>query len=380
MNTRKRPHINHVIGIHHHVFVVFDHDYRVARVAQLLQRMNQPEVIAVVQPDAWFVENIKYINQLRANLGCQPDALRFASRQCARSAVERQIIQPDIFQKTNPVADFFDHFHCYFSLAVGQAIFQIRKPNTEFGDVELRQLRNILVVDPEKERFFFEAMTVTFGAGSFAYELVGPFLRFLRRIVVFLRINVFDHTLVGHQVIHRNAKWRIFKLNPFVGSEKNGIQSIFRNIFDRCFQVKAEHIAQRLDLPENKRVFMCPKWSNSAILNAFGIIRNNFLQIDFADHAQPVAFGASSLWRVERKIMRRRLVVRNAGGWTHQLSAVIFGHLAVVIENHANTVSVFHGNLQRVTKSFIARLVNQQTVDHNFDEVIFIAIHPHRSF
>ena len=46
--SRFRTYINHVIGTKNHVFIVFDHNDRVANIAQLFQRMNQFVVVSLV--------------------------------------------------------------------------------------------------------------------------------------------------------------------------------------------------------------------------------------------------------------------------------------------------------------------------------------------
>ena len=83
-----RSHINNIIGIQHHVFVVFHHNHRITQVSKLLQRMNQTDVIPLVQSDTGLVEDIKHIHQLTSDLRCQPDTLTFSTRQTPRRTVQ----------------------------------------------------------------------------------------------------------------------------------------------------------------------------------------------------------------------------------------------------------------------------------------------------
>ena len=78
-----------VVGGHHHILVVFYNDDRVSKVAQFFKRGNQPLVIALMQANAWLVEDVKHVNQLRTNLRGEPDALAFATRKRNRLAVKR---------------------------------------------------------------------------------------------------------------------------------------------------------------------------------------------------------------------------------------------------------------------------------------------------
>ncbi len=68
------------------VLVVLDDDQRVAEVAQPDQRLDQPVVVALVQPDARLVEDVEHADQAGADLGRQPDPLRLAAGQRAATA------------------------------------------------------------------------------------------------------------------------------------------------------------------------------------------------------------------------------------------------------------------------------------------------------
>ena len=71
------------------VLVVLDHDQRVAGVAEPDQRLEQPVVVALVQPDRRLVEDVEHADQAGADLGGQPDPLGLAAgqRRDARSSV-----------------------------------------------------------------------------------------------------------------------------------------------------------------------------------------------------------------------------------------------------------------------------------------------------
>ena len=69
------PRSTHVVGGADRLLVVLDHDHRVAQVAQALQRVEQPRVVALVQADGRLVQHVEHAHQARADLGGQPDAL-----------------------------------------------------------------------------------------------------------------------------------------------------------------------------------------------------------------------------------------------------------------------------------------------------------------
>ncbi len=67
--------------------IMFDHDQRIAALAQLRQRRQQDPVVARVQPDRRFVQHIAHALQIGAELRGQPDPLRLPTGQSGRGAV-----------------------------------------------------------------------------------------------------------------------------------------------------------------------------------------------------------------------------------------------------------------------------------------------------
>jgi hypothetical protein len=53
-----RTEVHHVVGRADRLLVVLDHDHRVAQIAQLLERGQQPAVVALMQADRGLIEDI----------------------------------------------------------------------------------------------------------------------------------------------------------------------------------------------------------------------------------------------------------------------------------------------------------------------------------
>jgi hypothetical protein len=81
--------IDHIVGGADGVLVMLDHDHGVAEVAQVLERFQQPVIVALVQADGRLVQHIEHAGQARADLRGQPDALAFAARQRAGGLRDR---------------------------------------------------------------------------------------------------------------------------------------------------------------------------------------------------------------------------------------------------------------------------------------------------
>jgi hypothetical protein len=84
---------------------LIDDDQRVAQVAQPQQRLEQPVVVPLVQPDGRLVEHVQHADQAGPDLGGQPDPLRLSPGQRRGRPVEREVVEPDVEQEAEPRVD-----------------------------------------------------------------------------------------------------------------------------------------------------------------------------------------------------------------------------------------------------------------------------------
>ncbi len=103
--ARARAEIDQVVGRGDDLAVVFDQDQGVAQVAQVLQRRQQAGVVSGMEADRRLVEHVQDAGQAAADLAGQPDSLALASREGGRPPAEREVVEPDIDQELEPVAD-----------------------------------------------------------------------------------------------------------------------------------------------------------------------------------------------------------------------------------------------------------------------------------
>ena len=108
MHASPWAHVDHMIGEPDRLFIVLDHDHRIADVAQMKQRVEQALVVALVQADRGFVEDVHHAHQAGADLAGQTNALRFTARQRVGAAIEREIVESDIDQELQPQLYFLD--------------------------------------------------------------------------------------------------------------------------------------------------------------------------------------------------------------------------------------------------------------------------------
>ena len=120
MLTGAWPEIDQVVGHADRLFVVFDHDDRVAEIAKMMQRPEQRAVVALVQADRRLVEHVQHAGQIGADLRRQPDPLPFAARERGGAAAEREIPHADVVEEREAILDLLEHAAANQRLAVAQ--------------------------------------------------------------------------------------------------------------------------------------------------------------------------------------------------------------------------------------------------------------------
>ena len=93
--ARTRPEVDHMRGAPDGVFIVFKHQPRVALGLEFRQRIEQDAVVARMQTDGRFIEDVADAAQVGAELRGEPDTLRFATRQGRCGTIEREITESD---------------------------------------------------------------------------------------------------------------------------------------------------------------------------------------------------------------------------------------------------------------------------------------------
>ncbi len=101
--------VDDVVGRADGVLVVFDDDEGVAEIPEPEERLDEPLVVPLVQPDRRFVEDVEHAHQTRTDLGGQADPLRFATRQGSGASRQGQVVEADVEQKPQAGAYLFHH-------------------------------------------------------------------------------------------------------------------------------------------------------------------------------------------------------------------------------------------------------------------------------
>ena len=132
VEPRARTEVDHPVGRPDRLLVVLDHDDGVADVAHRDQRVDQLAVVALVEADRGFVEDVEHAHQLRADLRRELDALRLAARERRRAAGEVEVPDPDVVEEAQPVLDLLEDLSGDLPLARGQ--LQVLEEGDDVGD------------------------------------------------------------------------------------------------------------------------------------------------------------------------------------------------------------------------------------------------------
>src|SRR5204862_5560090 len=97
--------VDDVIGGAHDVGVVLDDHDRVTEPAQFFQDTNEAAGVAAVQSDGRLVENVAGADEPRAERRGELNALRFAAGERRGETVQRKVLEPDVVQKFEALAD-----------------------------------------------------------------------------------------------------------------------------------------------------------------------------------------------------------------------------------------------------------------------------------
>src|SRR5204863_4601716 len=89
-------------------FVVLHADERVAEVAETLQCVEEPPVVALMETDRRLVQDVEHTDEPGPDLRCEPDPLRLSPGERPRRPPEREVVEPDVDEEPEPAADLLE--------------------------------------------------------------------------------------------------------------------------------------------------------------------------------------------------------------------------------------------------------------------------------
>ena len=163
-----RADIDNVVGGANSVFIVLNDDHGVAEISQVDQGAKQAFVIALVQADRGLIQYVHHADQARADLAGEADTLRFAAGEGFRRTGERQVVQTDVDEELQAIANLFQNFFSNLRTLAGE--LQVVEEVHRVADAHVRDGRQRGIFHEHVPRFALQAGPFTAGAGTVADE------------------------------------------------------------------------------------------------------------------------------------------------------------------------------------------------------------------
>ena len=120
MNPRTGSDIDDEIRRANGFLVMFDDNQGITQIPQFGEGTQQSIVIALVQSDTGFVENVEDAGESSTNLGGEANSLGFPPGKGHRRPIEREVIESHIQEKLQPGPNFFEREIGNLRLAIAQ--------------------------------------------------------------------------------------------------------------------------------------------------------------------------------------------------------------------------------------------------------------------
>ena len=352
---------------------MLDDDHRVALVAQAAQAVEQPPVVALVQADGRLVEHVEHAGQARADLARQPDPLRFAARERARVARERQIVEPDIDQKPQPRADLLDDRRGDLVLLPAELPRRRLDPGQRLADRQLRDLADMVAGDLYRQRLGPQPMAVAGMAGPAALIALELLADPGAVGLAIAPLHVRNDALEGPLDRVDAAAVIIAELDRLVvRAAQHHLADVLGQLGPGRRMAEAVVLGQRLQrLPEIGRLLPRPG-GERALHQAQALVRHDQPLVEEQLGTQAAAIRAGAERRVEREQPRldlRDRKTRNGAGELfreHRALGLALGWCGL---DHGNAVGQAKGCGKTVGKPLLDPGLHDDAVDDDVDIV-----------
>ena len=98
-DCRPGPKVDDLVGFPDRLFVMFDDDDGIAHIAQMFEGVDQLLIVARMQADGGFIENVGDADKSAANLRGEAHPLRLSARERGGCAVEGEVVEAHLFEE-----------------------------------------------------------------------------------------------------------------------------------------------------------------------------------------------------------------------------------------------------------------------------------------
>src|SRR5438046_1834264 len=269
-------------------------ELRVAGVPQRLERVEQAPVVALVQSDRRLGADVQHANATGPDLCRQPNALSFASGQGARGPVQREVVEADVGEKAEALADLLEDAPGDGGLALAdrQAVEEDARPL----DRQPHDVGDRAAPDLEAERLAAQARAPAVRAGPLGHELLDLRPRLLGRRLAVPSLERLDDALEAAVLL------AVEDDVPY------GLLALLPRRVEREPVPLREHLER---LAEVRRLPPGPRRQGPILQRARGVPHQT-LSVDLFARPEPAALRARAVGAVEREHARRPLGQRDA--------------------------------------------------------------------
>ena len=322
------------------------------------------------QPQVGFVQHVHHPDQAGADLRGQADALRFAAGQGVGLAFEGEVVEPDIDQEAEPLADFLDDLGRDFAAPAGQR--QAAEESQRFVDRQHHQFRQGTVGDEDIARGPVQTRTAAVGTGLFA-DVLGQLLAHRGRLGFAIAAFQVRHDAF-ELVLALAASARIGEVvegDQFVAAAvQHGLAHVVRQRLPGRVHVELVMPGQRGDQLEVVGVAPVPAAHGAGRKRQLGM-DDHARRIEELGHAQAVALRAGADRRVEREQarfqFRQRVIADRAAVFGRKQQRRSIGMVQRLHRGHA--IAQFQGGLETFGQALLDVLARLEAVDHRLDGV-----------
>ncbi len=361
--------VDHVVGRADGVLVMLDDEHRVAHVAQVLQRLQQAVVVALMEADRRLVEHVHDAGQAGADLRRQPDALRLAAGQRFGRAFEAQVIEADVDQEAQPGGDFLEDLLGHLRPGAGQ--LQAVEVIARLAERQAADFVQRLVADAHVPRLDAQAGAGAGRAGRIA-DVLGQFLAHGVRVAAAVTpFEIGDDALEGMAAVEARALLvQVAEIDLGApGTVEHQRANLFRQVVPRRVDRKAVMRRQRFDDLEIELVLLVPA-ANRAAGQRRGRLHDDALGVEELDHPEAVALRAGAHRVVEREQARLQFLQRIRADRAGELGREQVLDIALHFQRDGPSFGMAQRRLEGFGEALAHVVAHLQAVDDDIDGVL----------
>ena len=341
-------HVNNDIGHADHVGVVLHDEDGVALIAQLTQDRDQPLVVPRMEPDRWLVEDIERVDQGRPQRRREVDALRFTTRERRRQAVERQIVESHVAQKTEPLANLAHDL-------VGHRRILLRKRQVSKEPIGLAHRQRTHPID---------RLSTDLDVARLAPQPCAKAVR-ARQVAAIAAQEDAHMDLVFLPLEPAEEPFHTLVLRAVAFDDESPL--VVGQLRPGHVEAKIDRLGRALQLDELGAIVRFAPRFDRVLIDRFRGVRHDQVHVELDDVAEPVTDSAGAKWIVEREEARlRHFVLDGAVAALEALAeAVHDGRSISQLDGKARTAAFRIGRLDGVGEPRAQIAVDLDAIDNH---------------